>query len=372
MSKIKRIGVFTSGGDCAGLNFAVSAVVRRCSQLGIEVIGLEDGAEGMMGTAPARKLPISMPWGEIVRQGSTFLGAYSNSNWKFKGTQGKAEVAYRDRETPLWKKTIQKHKLDAIISTSGNGSIFYSAEICAELGMPFIGIPKTLDNDVMDTDVSVGFESTVRFCAEMIDNLFWTAKGHRRVMIAEVMGRHVGHLALHSGLAAGADIILIPEIKYTLEGIAAKLKEVKKNEKRNYALIVVSEGAGGAKGDEELVTSPNAKFKTGATKFFPNVSDYLETKLGELGFHARACKLGHIQRGAATSSHDRKLAQIMGVLAVDTALAMKKPEQKMISLTAGRIKARNIGKQNKIHEKYVDLKSDEVWAAKALGIYIGG
>jgi len=369
--KIKRIGVFTSGGDCAGLNFAISAVVRRCSRLGIEVIGIENGAEGIMGQAPARPLPISMPWGEIMRQGSTFLGAWSKSNWKFERKPGETEADYRKRERPMWAKTIAKNKLDAIISTSGNGSMFYSAEICSHLGVPFIGIPKTLDNDVLDTDVSIGFESTVRFCAEMIDNLFWTAKGHRRILIAEVMGRDVGHLALHSGLASGADVILIPESKYTLEGIVAKLNEVKKNEKREHALIVVAEGAGGAKGDEDLVSPPNTKFKAGMMKF-PSVGEYLEVKLGELGVHARTCKLGHIQRGATTSSYDRKLGQIMGVLAVDTLLAMKKPEQKMISLTAGRIKAGNIGNLREIEEKYVDLKSDEVLTAKALGIYMGG
>jgi len=370
--QIKRVGVFTSGGDCAGLNPAIAAIVRRCAQMGIEVIGFENGPDGMMGHAPAVKLPITMPWGEIVRQPSTFLGAYSNSNWRH-DMPGSTEADRRVMEVPLWGETIKKHKLDALISTSGNGSIFYSAWTCAELGIPFIGIPKTLDNDVLDTDFSIGFSSTVQLCSDMIDNLFWTAKGHRRVLIAEVMGRDVGHLALHSGLAADADVILIPEAKYTIKGVVDKLRQVGKLEKRNYALVVTSEGAGGAIGDEGLVASPNTKFKAGMVQY-PGVGEYLEAKLRENGIHARSCKLGHIQRGAATGSFDRKLAVMMGALSVDAVLAMKKPEYKMISLTDGRVVVKNIDLgdvKHEILEAYVDLKSDEVRAAKALGIYMG-
>jgi len=370
--KIKRIGVFTSGGDCAGLNPAIAAIVRRCAQLGIEVIGLENGPEGMMGRAPARKLPITLPWGEITRQPSTFLGAYSNSNWRH-DMPGSTEADRRTMEVPLWDATIKKHNIDAIISTSGNGSIFYSAWTLAKLGVPFVGIPKTLDNDVLDTDMSIGFSSTVQLCSDMIDNLFWTAKGHRRVLIAEVMGRDVGHLALHSGLAADADVILMPEIKYSIEGIVTKLKQVDYLEKRDYALIVTSEGAGGAIGDEDMVAPPNTKFKVGMDKFH-SVGEYLEAKLRENGIHTRSCKLGHIQRGAATSSYDRKLAMIMGAMSVDAVLAMKKPEYKMISLTGGRVVVKNIDMSDVKHEilgAYVDLKSDEVRAAKALGIYMG-
>ena len=368
--KIKRVGVFTSGGDCAGLNFAIGAVVKRCAQLGAEVIGFENGPVGMMGKSPFRPLPITMPWGEIMRQGSTFLGAFSNGDWAKPLKPGETEKDKRESEIPAWGKTIKKHKLDVIIGTNGNGSTFYSAGICKKLDVPFVGIPKTLDNDVLGTDFSVGFESTVQFCSEMIDNLFWTGKGHGRIMIAEVMGRDVGHLALHAGLASGADIILIPEIKYSMTSVIDKIKAIQKSEGRRHGLIVVAEGAGGGIGDEDMVSPPNTKFQAGCEKF-PGVGEYLEAKLKENGINARSCRLGHTQRGASTGSFDRKLAHMMGALAVDSVLAMKKPEQKLISFSNGRIIVQDIDCLREIHEKYVDLDSDEVRAAKALGIYLG-
>ncbi|MBD5398547.1 6-phosphofructokinase [bacterium] len=360
----KRIAVLTGGGDCPGLNMALKAVSEYAmNHYGWEVIGVRNGLNGIVGdnsiinrdNAEFIDINIELPFNTFVRQGGTFLGAHrkikKKSYSKVKNDEDLASVML-----PAFKKNIKDLNIDGIISTGGDGSMFLMNFLCERAKIPFIGIPKTIDNDTPATEISIGFSSAVDACVNAMDNIFWTAKSHHRAICVEVMGRNTGHLAMHSGVASCADVILIPEIPYTIANIVKKLKSVMKTEQRDYFIIVVAEGAGAEKGKS-------------LPKTYKSVAEYISDKLFDAGIEARADVLGYLQRGGLPNGYDRMLAAELGVMAVDL----------MAEGYTAYIMGMKDGKPTKIPLKSVckketralDLNSPIVKTAEKLGIYIG-
>jgi 6-phosphofructokinase 1 len=304
----KRIAILTSGGDCAGLNAVLRAVVFHAGGLGWEVIGIENGTAGLLEETPqVRVLKPAEFDGFVLRRGGTILGT-TNSRNPFSYKMADGTVRDRSDEVIAGFKNLG---VDAVIGIGGDGSFDILSRLAEKGGLNFVGIPKTIDNDLDMTDFSVGYDTAVAVATEALDRLQPTAASHDRVMILEVMGRDAGHIALSAGIAGGVDVILIPEIPYTIEGIARKIKAVK-DEGRNFALVIVS----------EAVKSPNGEklevVYHGGEKRYGGIGEFLGPKIAAAtGFETRVTVLGHVQRGGSPTWNDRILAQALGVKAVD-------------------------------------------------------
>ena len=304
----KKIGILTSGGDCAGLNAAIRAVVHSAAQKDWEVIGLIDGTAGLLGDEPdVRTLSPDEFDGTVMRMGGTILGTTNKGDpWHFPMEDG----SFKDRSGEIVD-NCHKLGLDAIIGIGGDGSHAILRRFAQQGGVPMVGIPKTIDNDIGETETSIGFDTAVSVATEALDRLQPTAASHDRVMILEVMGRDAGHIALASGIAGGADVILIPEIDYTIENIADKIKAVK-TKGRNFALVVVSEAVKTADGEPYMVTH------TDGQKRYGGIGNYFSEEISKAtGFEARVTVLGHVQRGSSPTYNDRLLATAFGVKAVE-------------------------------------------------------
>lgn len=304
----KRIAIFTSGGDCAGLNAVMRAAVLRADSFGWEVVGLLNGTAGLLEKEPQYKILKPEQFdGNIMRMGGTILGT-TNSRDPFAYKMDDGRVIDRSEEL------IQAFKglgIESIIGIGGDGSFAILGKLVKQGGLNFIGIPKTIDNDVFMTDFAVGYDTAVSVATEALDRLQPTAASHDRVMILEVMGRDAGHIALNAGIAGGADVILIPEIDYSIENIASKIKDVK-DRGRNFALIIVSEAVKTPDGKKHEVV-----YHGGETRY-GGIGDYLGVKIAEAtGSETRVTVLGHVQRGASPSYNDRLLASAFGVKAVE-------------------------------------------------------
>ncbi len=304
----KTIGILTSGGDCAGLNAVMRAVVFRASALGWQVIGIENGTAGLL--EEPYKTRILKPEhfdGFVMRRGGTILGT-TNSRNPFTYKMPDGTVADRSQDVIRALKILG---IEALIGIGGDGSFDILSRLAAQGGIALIGIPKTIDNDLDLTDLSVGFDTAVMVATEALDRLQPTAASHDRVMILEVMGRDAGHIALAAGIAGGADVILIPEIPYALENIARKIAQVKETG-RNFALVIVSEAVKLSDGEKVQVVYH------GGEKRYGGIGEYLGPKISALtGFETRVTVLGHVQRGGSPTHNDRVLAQALGVKAVD-------------------------------------------------------
>ena len=239
VSEIKTVGVLTSGGDCAGLNAVIRAVTYHAGQVyGWKVLGIQDGSSGLV-DRPLRyqELKTNTFDGRLLRESGTFLGASSKGNpLHFQMPDG----SFRDRSKEF-AEGVRELGLDALIVIGGDGSMRILCKLCDYAGLGMVGVPKTIDNDVQGTEYSVGFATAINVVTEALDRLQPTAASHHRVMVLEVMGRDTGHIALNGGIAGGADIILIPEIPYTIAGIAERIQELH-SQGRTHALMVVAEG----------------------------------------------------------------------------------------------------------------------------------
>ncbi len=306
----KKIGLLTSGGDCGGLNAVIRAVVSRAGMLGWEVIGIEEGTHGLLARPPAiQPLTTSMFDGDILRRGGTLLGTTNKGNpFAFPMEDG----TKKDRSGEI----IEAYKslgLDALIGVGGDGSLAILQKLAAQGGIKFVGIPKTIDNDVGATEFSVGYATAVDVATQALDNLQPTAASHSRVMVLEVMGRDAGHIAIAAGIAGGADIVLIPEIPYKMERIAAKISRLR-DLGRNFALAIVAEAV-------PRIEGTAAETATGR---FGGIGRYFAQLIEEAtGAESRVTVLGHVQRGAPPSPQDRLVGQALGVAAVDTLAAGK-------------------------------------------------
>ncbi len=363
-SKKKRIAILTGGGDCPGLNMVIKTVSQYAmNKYGWEVIGVKNALNGLLNEikfdgddADLIKFLPSFPFSEYIRQGGTFLGSFKKLKTKrFKDINTDEKLV--DVMLPLFKKHIKDLNIDGLIATGGDGTMFMLNFLCEKTKIPFVGIPKTIDNDTPGTEISIGFSSAVDACVNALDSIFWTAKGHRRAIVTQVMGRDTGHLAMHAGVSSGADIILVPEIPYTLSGIVKKIKQIKTLEKRDYFLIVVAEGCGLEKGKS---LPKNANY---------TVAEYIVKALDKEKIDARADELGYIQRGGLPNGYDRMLAAELAVLAVD--MMAEGQSAVMAGMKDGKpakVLLKNVCKKE---TRCLDLNSPIVKTAVKTGIYIG-
>ncbi len=355
----KKIAIFTSGGDCAGLNAVMRAAVIRANSLGWEVIGLENGTAGLLEKIKRYKTLTPKDFnGTIMRMGGTILGTTNSRNpFAYEMEDG----SIKDRSSELID-SLKELGVESLIGIGGDGSFAILNKLVKQGGLNFVGVPKTIDNDVNMTDFAVGFDTAVSIATEALDRLQPTAASHDRVMILEVMGRDAGHIALTSGIAGGADVILIPEIPYTIESIAKKIDQVKKSG-RNFALVVVSEAMKTPDGRKHQVV-----YHGGETRY-GGIGDYLGVKIAEAtNSETRVTVLGHVQRGASPTYNDRVLASAFGVKAVE--LLEEKKYGRMVGWRNGTVI--DVPIEDAIKECHiVDVNGMLVHTARALGISFG-
>jgi 6-phosphofructokinase 1 len=357
----KRIGILTSGGDCAGLNAALRAVVQRAIRgYGWRVFGIRDGSLGLM----ARPLDyvefdLSLVSGEMLRLGGTILGTVNKGDpFAYPMPDG----TKKDRSSEFVE-GFKELGLDALIVIGGDGSMNILNRLCKIGNVPMVGIPKTIDNDVAQTDYAIGFVTALGVAGEAIDRLAPTAASHHRVMILEVMGRDVGHIALSAGIAGGADVILIPEISYTLEGIAERIAAVRA-EGRNHALVVVAEGCKTETGQ------PVTAVQSGNEVRYGGIGQYLAAKLSKMvEAETRVTVLGHVQRGGQPGMRDRLIASAFGVHAVD--LIAQGKMDRMVAWQHGQCVDVPLSQVAGI-TRAIDPYGTLAHTARGLGIYIGG
>jgi 6-phosphofructokinase 1 len=362
-----RVGIMTGGGDCPGLNAVIRAAVKvGIERHGFEMFGVEDAFSGLIDLD--YRSPDGNRWlsvrdvRSVIARGGTILGTSNRSDpFHFARANANGEVIITD----VSKKVLENFRLaglDALISVGGDGSMRISKQF-VDLGMPIVGVPKTIDNDLAATDQTFGFDSAVHVAMEAIDRLRDTAESHDRVMLVEVMGRDAGWIALHAGLAAGADAILIPEMPYRIEPLVEMIARRKK-EGLVHSVIVVSEGARPVGGSASTIAAaPGAMPRhVGAAQ---RVADEL----------AQACKaetrvtvLGHVQRGGSPSPFDRILGTRFGHAAAD--LVANKQFGKMVALRDGAIVAIPIEEATK-SRKLVDPNGPLVTTGRALGVVFG-
>ena len=309
MAKIGRIGILTSGGDCAGLNAVLRAVAHRAIEgHGWEVVGIRQGTAGFMARPVAHEaLHLSLFDGTLLRQAGTILGT-TNTGDPFDFPL--ADGSRLDRSDEV----IEGYRelgLDALIGIGGDGSMAILRRLAQQGGINLVCIPKTIDNDVGHTEVSIGYATAVKVATDALDLLQPTAASHSRVMVLEVMGRDAGHIAISAGIAGGADAILVPEIPYRIDLVAAKIEELKLRG-RNFALVVVAEAVKTEEG--KSVTRAYA----GSGSRYGGIGHYMAERLAEeTGAETRVTVLGHLQRGGMPTPRDRLMASVFGVHAVD-------------------------------------------------------
>jgi len=303
------LGVITGGGDCPGLNAAIRAVVKRCDLAGGKSYGILEGFKGLYEGNVKSLVPLDVAG--IVSRGGTILGTSRFNPLKEKGGIQKI------------RKVLRKNRIDALINIGGEGTMRFSHEL-HRLGIPVIGVPKTIDNDVWGTDFTFGFDTAINIAMEAIDRLHTNAESHNRIMIVEVMGRHAGWIATYSGIAGGADAILVPEQPFLMSRLVGILRHRQRIGKR-FSIIVVSEDAkillDMGQSDSTMLHTPMHHDEYGNIKL-GGISSLLERELRRhLSMEIRSTVLGYIQRGGSPTAYDRVLATRMGVAAVESALA---------------------------------------------------
>jgi 6-phosphofructokinase 1 len=360
---MRRLGILTGGGDCPGINAVIRAVVKTAiNEYGWwEVLGIEDGFEGLIQPHKARLLDMADVRGLLPR-GGTILGSTNRANpFQYEvPTDGRSRV-FDVSDTVVQR--AQEYGIDVLIVIGGDGSLRIAYELMHK-GLKVIGVPKTIDNDLPGTEVTFGFDTAVTTAMEALDKLHTTAESHHRVIILEVMGRHAGWIALAAGVAGGADVILIPEIPYHLKAIIEKLSE-RNQSGAKFSLIVVAEGStplGGA-------AVYRAERDLGGTARLGGIGEVVAAQLnGACQSDVRVTVLGHLQRGGSPSAFDRLLATRFGAMAVH--LAAQGKVGHMVALQSGRMTAVPIA-EAVAHQKRVPLDSDLVRAALGLRICLG-
>jgi 6-phosphofructokinase 1 len=306
---VKRIGVLTGGGDAPGLNAVIRAVVKTAIHVyGWSVVGIEDGFDGLLDLNKARTLEVDDVRGLLPR-GGTILGTVNRGRFTVCDVDGR--TTKDDSVFEHAKQNVERLGIEALVVIGGEGSqrIGYEMYRC---GLPVVGVPKTIDNDLIGTDLTFGFDTALDIATEAIDRLHTTAESHDRVMLVEVMGRHVGWIALQAGIAGGADVILIPEIPFDLEKAAQRVLE-REALGRRFSIIVVSEGAKPL-GGSEIYREP---LVSGGMPRLGGVGEHVALGLAKLtGKECRVVVLGHLQRGGTPTAFDRVLSSCYGSSAV--------------------------------------------------------
>jgi phosphofructokinase-like protein len=359
MAQLRRIGVLTGGGDAPGLNAVIRAVVKSSANSGIECLGLEDSFDGLIEPDRSRVLTPRDVTG-ILRLGGTILGTVNRGDpFHHPVATSEGTRDYSDRVVDLF----QQMGLGALIVIGGDGTLEIGHRFFLR-GIPVVGVPKTIDNDIVGTTNCFGFDTAVAFATDAIDRLHTTAEAHKRIMVVEVMGRYAGWIALYAGVAGGADAILIPEIPFDIDVVAARLRERDKWGAK-FSIVVVAEGAYPKGGKLALLEEARAGFAERLGGIGVQVCAALAaTTMKE----TRSVVLGHLQRGGAPTSFDRVLATRFGGKAVE--LAKRGEFGTMVAFDPPDIIARRlediVGKT-----KTVPMDSDLLLTAKALGVTFG-
>jgi len=359
MIPIKRLGILTGGGDAPGLNAVIRAVVKSATNAGIECVGLEDSFDGLLDPSRSRVLTPRDVTG-ILRLGGTILGTRNTGN-PLDGIVSTSDGprVYSDRVV----ETFHAMGLGALVVIGGDGTLTIAHRFSSR-GIPIVGVPKTIDNDIVGTTDCFGFESAVAFATDAIDRLHTTAEAHKRILVVEVMGRYAGWIALHSGVAGGADAILIPEIPFDLSRVADRLLERDRWGAR-FSITVVAEGAFPTGGKVALLEEAHG----GHVERLGGIGARVCEELARLtGKETRSVVLGHLQRGGSPTSIDRVLATRFGCKAVE--LVRVGQFGMMVAFAPPDIVARPLADVVG-RTKTVPMDSDLLLAAKALGITFG-
>ena len=358
---MERIGVLTGGGDAPGLNAVIRAVVKTAiNQFACKVFGILDGYDGFVGDKGIIPLGLEEVRG-ILPRGGTILGAASRGNpYARKVVRNGVEVTIDVSDEIV--DGIKKLDLDALLVLGGEGTLRIAHELYQK-GAPVIGVPKTIDNDIGGTEVTFGFNTALQIATEAIDRLHTTAEAHHRVMVLELMGRDAGFITLESGLAGGADIILIPEIPFKYESVIAKIHQ-RREQGRLFSIIAISEGAKPAGGSQVFSRPGDQIYVPRLGGIGHELGEYIEKQ----GYETRVTVLGHLQRGGSPTPFDRWLATRYGAAAVR--LAARGIFDRMVSLQSGAIVDVPLEDAFRI-PKRVDLQGDAVTTARGLGICFG-
>ncbi|MEO8397097.1 MAG: ATP-dependent 6-phosphofructokinase [Chloroflexota bacterium] len=362
MTTIRKIGILTGGGDAPGLNAVIRAVVLTArNRYGWEVIGIRQGYDGLL----SDEVP-SVPLDEarvrdLVARGGTILGAVNRGNPFVSAVEGDdGSVGFVDTSGEALAR-MERMGIDALVVAGGDGTMAIAQKLVA-LGGKVVGVPKTIDNDLSQTDVTFGFDTAILTATEALDKLQTTAESHHRVMVMEVMGRNSGWLALTAGVAGGADVILIPEIPFDVQTVCQRIEASRAS--RNYSLVVVAEGATPVGGTQE---------------YYIQGTGLMQGRLGGIGYlvgnmiadcigvEVRVTVLGHLQRGGQPTPHDRWLATRFGSAAVH--LVAREQWGHMVALHGTEMVAVPMAEATRI--KYVDPNGDMVQMARDLGIVFG-
>lgn len=328
--KVKRFGILTSGGDCPGLNAAIRGVAKAASsRFGMEVIGISNGYRGLI-SGDAR--PLSQEdFSGILTLGGTILGSSREKPFKAcdDGACSDSRAGMDKPERIL--ENVERLGLDALVVLGGNGTNT-TAHLLAKEGLAVIGLPKTIDNDIWGTEISFGFHSAVDIAAESIDRLHSTASSHNRAMVIELMGHKAGWLALYAGIASGGDIVLIPELPYSIQSVAASLAR-RQAEGKRFSIVVVAEGA---MSEEEALLPKKERKRRRETMPYPSIGYRVAAEIeAATGMEARVTVLGYLQRGGTPSPYDRVLATAFGTAAAE--LLERGSFGRMVAMQEGRI-----------------------------------
>ena len=361
-AKIKKIGILTGGGDCPGLNAVIRAVTKSAiMNCGWEVFGIEDGYAGFI-EKRGHELTQAQVSG-ILTLGGTILGTSNRADpFKVPIVKGK-KVFFADHSDQAIEH-FRQWGLDVLVAVGGDGTLSIANQLCRK-GIPVVGIPKTIDNDLSGTDFTFGFQTAVSIATEAVDRLHTTAAAHHRVMILEVMGRNAGWIALYSGSAGGADIILIPEMPYSMDAICRAVKKRAQHGKK-FSLIVVAEGA---KEKGGKVIERKKDLKNPYPVKLGGIGAYLAERIEALsGLETRSANLGHIQRGGSPVPPDRNLGTLFGTHAVE--LIRQQRWGQMVCVQGKSIKSIPI-EQAVSKLKLVSADDPLVVSSEAIGISFG-
>lgn len=344
MTNLKHIGILTGGGDCPGLNPAIRAATKKAIFSGMTVTGIRDGWRGLTESGDNVTLPLNLDAvRHIDRMGGTILGTSRTNPYKLDDGV--------DRVRSNWKRL----GLDALIAIGGEDTLGVASRLHKDLGLPVVGIPKTIDRDLPGTEYTLGFESALQVITECVDSLRSTAESHARVFVVEIMGRHAGHLALRGGISAGANVILIPEHPFEIDRVCKLLVE-RKSRGIRYSIVFVAEGAVPSGMDEIKKTGDVDSF--GHARL-GGIGDWLAHEIEKRShLESRAVNLSHLQRGGRPVSYDRRMGFYFGTAAVE-ALLLKKFGS-LISLKHGEVTLASLSDvQGKLNLVNVDKSYDK-------------
>jgi phosphofructokinase-like protein len=296
-----RIGMLTGGGDCPGLNAVIRAVVRKGeAAYGDEIVGFRHGWRGVIDDERT-DLTVATTRG-LVHRGGTILGT-SRTN-PYQTPDGAARVL----------DTLARERIDALVAIGGDDTLGVAARLGEESGVAVVGVPKTIDNDLAATDFTFGFHTAVQIATDAIDRLHTTAESHDRVMVVEVMGRHAGWIAIYSGIAGGADLVLVPEVPFDIADVCERIEE-RHRRGANYSIVVVAEGASPKEG---TITVQSGEVDQFGHVRLGGISNVIQGEIGQrTGFETRVTILGHVLRGGTPTAYDRVLATRFGIAAID-------------------------------------------------------